>query len=128
MKIRKIKRPLGTHTSTPNRSSRTTSASGSTLRADRNGKRQVDSTAERLRTVLLLNPERFWLAWWVDDPEDTRLIVDICLSPLRVDDGWTYVDLELDPVRQETELSKSKTAMSSRRRAAMAGSHQVRLG
>jgi predicted RNA-binding protein associated with RNAse of E/G family len=39
------------------------------------------------------------VAWWVDDPTDKRLEIDVCLAPERTDDGWSYVDLELDPVR-----------------------------
>ncbi|WP_030435922.1 DUF402 domain-containing protein [Actinoplanes subtropicus] len=41
---------------------------------------------------------RPWAAWWVNDPADRRLEIDVCLPPERVEDGWRYVDLELDPV------------------------------
>src|SRR4051812_1227860 len=51
--------------------------------------------------LLLLRRDRNWVAWWVDDPADRRLEIDICLRPERVHDGWAYVDLELDPVRHE---------------------------
>ena len=51
--------------------------------------------------VLLLVPGRPYVTWWVDDPDDPRVEVDVCLPPERTHDGWTYVDLELDPVRHE---------------------------
>jgi hypothetical protein len=53
--------------------------------------------------VLLLAPGRPWVAWWVAEPGDPRLEIDICLPPEQVPDGWRYVDLELDPVRHETD-------------------------
>ena len=54
--------------------------------------------------LLLLSAVRFWVAWWVDDPADRRLEIDVCLCPVRVNDGWSYVDLELDPVRHENGI------------------------
>jgi hypothetical protein len=48
--------------------------------------------------VVLLAVDRPWAAWWVDDPADQRLELDICLPPEATDAGWRYVDLELDPV------------------------------
>jgi hypothetical protein len=51
--------------------------------------------------VVLLAAGRPWVAWWVDDPADRRLEIDVCLPPEPVDRGWRYVDLELDPVRHE---------------------------
>ena len=54
--------------------------------------------------VLLLSPVRYWVAWWVDDPADRRLEIDVCLRPQRVHGGWSYVDLELDPVRHESGI------------------------
>src|SRR5262245_52971908 len=52
--------------------------------------------------VLLLSPGRFWVAVWVDDPADRRLEIDVCLAPECEHDGWSYVDLELDPIRHES--------------------------
>ena len=46
--------------------------------------------------LMLLKPARPWVAWWVDDPVDRRLEIDICLPPEREEYGWSYVDLELD--------------------------------
>jgi hypothetical protein len=54
-----------------------------------------------LDCLLLLSPDRPWVAWWVDDPADRRLEIDVCLAPKREKDGWSYVDLELDPIRHE---------------------------
>ena len=51
--------------------------------------------------LLLLSAERCWVAKWVDDPIDNRLEIDICLPPKREHDGWSYIDLELDPVRHK---------------------------
>lgn len=49
--------------------------------------------------LLLIRPDRYWAAWWVDYPNGRRLEIDVCLRPERVVDGWAYVDLELDAVR-----------------------------
>ena len=51
--------------------------------------------------VVLLHPERWAVAWWIDDPADRRLGIDVCLPPRRTGDVWSFVDLELDPVRHE---------------------------
>lgn len=51
--------------------------------------------------LALIHPDRFWVTWWVDDPLDRRLEIDVCLPPQRDPDGWSYIDLELDPVRHE---------------------------
>lgn len=48
--------------------------------------------------VVLVDPRRPWVGWWVPDPADPRLEIDVCLPPERSDSGWRYVDLELDPV------------------------------
>ena len=53
--------------------------------------------------VVLLMPGRPWVAWWVGDPADRRLEIDVCLPPERTEAGWTYVDLELDPVLHERD-------------------------
>jgi hypothetical protein len=53
--------------------------------------------------LLLLHPERPWVVWWVGDPADRRIELDVCLPPVRTAEGWQYVDLELDPVRHEQE-------------------------
>ncbi|MBM2623791.1 DUF402 domain-containing protein [Actinoplanes sp. LDG1-06] len=53
--------------------------------------------------VVLLAPGRPWAAWWVGDPADRRLEIDVCRPPERDGNGWQYVDLELDPVLHETE-------------------------
>jgi len=58
-----------------------------------------DEGALPFGVLLLLSKDSYWVAWWVDDPADRRLEIDVCLRPERVHDGWTYVDLELDPVR-----------------------------
>jgi uncharacterized protein DUF402 len=60
-----------------------------------------DSGELPVSVVLLLAEGRPWVAWWVDDPADRRLEIDICLPPERIDGGWRYVDLELDPIRHE---------------------------
>src|SRR5262245_16814473 len=54
--------------------------------------------------LFLLSAGRFWVAVWVDDPADRRLEIDVCLPPEREHDGWTYVDLELDPIRHESGI------------------------
>jgi hypothetical protein len=51
--------------------------------------------------LVLLARGRPWVTWWVDDPADRRVEIDVCLPPRRTDRGWSYVDLELDPVRHE---------------------------
>jgi hypothetical protein len=51
--------------------------------------------------LALVSLERCWVAWWVDDPQDRRLEIDVCLAPKSEIDGWSFVDLELDVVRHE---------------------------
>ena len=51
--------------------------------------------------ALLVGPVNPWVGWWVDDLADRRVEIDICLSAQRVTGGWSYVDLELDPVRHQ---------------------------
>jgi hypothetical protein len=53
--------------------------------------------------VVLLAPGRPWVAWWVGDPADRRLEIDVCLPPHATEDGWRYVDLELDPVLHQRD-------------------------
>ncbi len=60
-----------------------------------------DAGALPFDVLVLLNPDRCWVAWWVGDPADRRLEIDVCLPPERVEDGWSFVDLELDPIRHE---------------------------
>jgi hypothetical protein len=51
--------------------------------------------------LVLLAPDRPWVTWWVDDPADRRVEIDVCRPPEPTDQGWRYVDLELDPIRHE---------------------------
>lgn len=51
--------------------------------------------------LLLLAADRPFVTWWVDDPSDRRIEIDICLPPTETDTGWSFIDLELDPVRHE---------------------------
>jgi hypothetical protein len=48
--------------------------------------------------LVLLAADRPWAAWWVGDPADQRLEIDVCLPPETAAAGWQYIDLELDPV------------------------------
>jgi Protein of unknown function (DUF402) len=54
--------------------------------------------------LVLLHPDRPWVVWWVDDPADRRIELDVCLPPERTEEGWRHVDLELDPVRHERDF------------------------
>jgi Protein of unknown function (DUF402) len=51
--------------------------------------------------LVLLAPGRPWVTWWVDDPADGRGRDRRVPAAPRTDRGWSYVDLELDPVRHE---------------------------
>ncbi|MGI5151487.1 DUF402 domain-containing protein [Plantactinospora sp. CA-294935] len=62
-----------------------------------------DSGVLSLPVVVLLAAGRPWVAWWVDDPADRRLEIDVCLPPEVTEAGWRYVDLELDPVLHERD-------------------------
>jgi len=52
--------------------------------------------------VVLVRPGEWAVTWWVDEPGDRRVEVDVCLPPERTPDGWSFVDLELDVVRHES--------------------------
>jgi hypothetical protein len=60
-----------------------------------------DSGTLAVPVVVLLAPGRPWVAWWVGDPADRRLEIDVCLPPQGTEAGWRYIDLELDPVLHE---------------------------
>ncbi|MGX7673070.1 DUF402 domain-containing protein [Plantactinospora sp. DSM 117369] len=62
-----------------------------------------DSGALPVPVVVLLAAGRPWVAWWVGDPADRRLEIDVCLPPERTEAGWRYIDLELDPVLHERD-------------------------
>ena len=47
----------------------------------------------------LIQPGQAFVSWWIDDPDDRNLSIDVCLPPEETELGWRYVDLELDPVR-----------------------------
>lgn len=51
--------------------------------------------------LIHLATEQPFVTWWVDDPSDRRIEIDVCLPPTPTDAGWSFVDLELDPVRHE---------------------------
>lgn len=63
-----------------------------------------DHGALRIDVVTLIKPGRWFATWWVDDPNDRRVEIDLCLPPERTKDGWTYVDLELDVFRHEPDF------------------------
>jgi uncharacterized protein DUF402 len=52
--------------------------------------------------LVLMRPSEWFVSWWVDDRMDRRVELDICLPPERTEDGWSFVDLELDCVRHHT--------------------------
>src|SRR5688572_13266199 len=49
--------------------------------------------------LVLVQPDRWVVTCWADDPADRRVGIDVALPPERTATGWRYVDLELDPVR-----------------------------
>ncbi|WP_170285308.1 DUF402 domain-containing protein [Micromonospora palomenae] len=53
--------------------------------------------------MVLLAAGRPWVAWWVGDPADRRLEIDVCLPPEGTEACWRYIDLELDPVLHERD-------------------------
>ena len=54
-----------------------------------------------LDAVAVLDPAHPWVPWWVERPEGRTLEVDICLPPVAISEGWSYVDLELDVMGDE---------------------------
>lgn len=101
MKIRKIKRPGGVFTFEFRPV--TEDSFGVWLHLPRGSVWEAPHDVGTLPfdVLILLSPERCWVAWWVNDSNDKRVEIDVCLSPVREGDGWSYVDLELDPVRHE---------------------------
>ena len=49
--------------------------------------------------ILLIDATNRGVAWFVDDPADRCISIDICLPPFPIEGGWSWVDLELDPKR-----------------------------
>ena len=102
VRIEKVKRPRGVfefdmdHFDTDDAGIWLGYTKGATWRAPHDqGTMPVDA-------ILLLRPDDPFVTWWVDDPQDRRVGIDICLPPVRTPDGWSFVDLELDPVRHES--------------------------
>jgi hypothetical protein len=60
-----------------------------------------DSGTLPVDAIALFDPGHWFVTWWVDRPGDRRVEIDISLPPERTAAGWTYVDLELDPIRHE---------------------------
>jgi hypothetical protein len=63
-----------------------------------------DAGALSFDVVALIKPGRWFATWWVDDPHDRRVEIDISLPPDRTEDGWSCVDLELDVFRHEPDF------------------------
>jgi hypothetical protein len=101
MKVRKIKRPAGIFTFDFRPVAE--DGFGVWLHSPRGSAWEAphDVGTMPFDVLMLLNPDRWWVALWVDDPGNKRVEIDVCLVPIRESDGWTYVDLELDPVRHE---------------------------
>ncbi|GAB6901719.1 ribonuclease FAU-1 family protein [Kineosporia succinea] len=53
--------------------------------------------------ILLITPGRPWVGWWLLRDDGRRLSLDICTPPQRTADGWSIVDLELDPLWTERD-------------------------
>lgn len=62
-----------------------------------------DSGTLSVPVMVLLATGRPWVAWWVGDPADRRLEIDVCLPPELTRAGWRYIDLELDSVLHERD-------------------------
>jgi hypothetical protein len=62
-----------------------------------------DSGTLAVPVVVLLATGRPWVTWWVGDPADRRLEIDVSRAPEITETGWQYVDLELDPIRHESD-------------------------
>jgi hypothetical protein len=54
--------------------------------------------------VVLVRPRQWGVSWWIDEPPDRSVAVDVCLPPERRADGWSFVDLELDAVRHASGI------------------------
>jgi hypothetical protein len=60
-----------------------------------------DTGTMPFNSIVLLRPDDPFVTWWVDDPADRRVEVDICRPPIETPVGWSFIGLELDPVRHE---------------------------
>ena len=98
--IEKVKRPAGVFTW--NAHPLGEDEHGHWLFLGRSATWQAPHAAGRVSmdAVVLVSPDQPWVTWWVDDPADPRVELDICLPPAPSEQGhrWSYVDLELDPV------------------------------
>ena len=71
--------------------------------------------------AILLATDRPWAVWWIDDPVDRRIEIDVCLPPERVDNGWVYVDLDLEVTRHEPDQLVEIEDWDEHERAVAAG-------
>ena len=83
----------------------------------RDGAAQLGSCRSTSRAV---RPRPLVVTWWVDRPGDRRVEIGhlLRLPPERTTAGWTYVDLELDPIRHEDALEVGTTSTRTRCRTA----------
>lgn len=99
----KVKRPGGTysfelrHVATDAHGTWLSFLEGSAWRAPH------DAGVITFDALVLLAEDRPFVTWWADDPDDRRVEIDVCLPPTRTASGWSFVDLELDPVRYEAD-------------------------
>lgn len=99
----KVKRPGGTywfelrHVATDAYGSWLSFLRGSAWRAPH------DAGVVPIDALVLLAQDRPFITWWVNDPDDPRVEIDVCLPPTQTPSGWSFVDLELDPVRHEAD-------------------------
>ena len=70
--------------------------------------------------LLLLPRQRWWVAWWWDDPVGPWCAADVATTPVWEDDGWRYDDLEIDVYRNaagqvgvvdEDEFEQARTSV-----------------
>lgn len=64
----------------------------------RNGERWI---APWNGVQLLPRDAPWWVAWFWDRPGSRWIVGDICTPAVKRDDGWSYIDLELDPIGHE---------------------------
>jgi hypothetical protein len=101
VELRKTKRPSGFWSCDATEITEDRHGAWLFLRTGRPWHTQNDTGELPFDVVVLLAPDRWLVTWWCDDPADRRLELDVCLPPVQGDAGWSFVDLELDPVRHE---------------------------
>lgn len=97
--LRKIKRPQGPHTYEFLSTEKDAFGHWLFLPRESGWTAPHDHGVLPFDVLVLVAPGSPLVTWWCDDPAGRRIEIDVSHPPIELDDGWSFIDLELDVVR-----------------------------